>query len=101
MKWPADGFKSTAVFKDLQYTGTKARAMNDIPTFEIRPESAKDELTVVLTNNDLYNIGTDDLEKIMCLTPGNYSVQEAKERGRHVELRIDENMINVELYEAV
>jgi hypothetical protein len=58
-------------------------------------------LTVILTNGDNYTIGSSDLERITCLTPGQYNVQEAKDHGRNYDLTIQEYHINANLIEAI
>lgn len=54
-----------------------------------------------MTNGNIYTIGASDLEKITCLTPGTYSVQETSEMTRNFDLVIVEHPLNKELYEAI
>lgn len=53
-----------------------------------------------MTNGDEYTIGSSDLDKITCLTPGTYSVQEATD-NRSYDLVVTEHHLNAELYEAM
>jgi hypothetical protein len=101
VKWPEHGFKSTAVFNDLQYAGCPNRTINEIPPIEFHPENSLDEVTVIMTSGDKYTIGSVDLERITCLTPGAYSLKEAADNGRHYDLVITEVQLNAELYEAI
>jgi hypothetical protein len=103
VKWPEDGFKSTQVFNNLQYAavGCRSRTINDIPPIEVHPEASLKELPVIFTNGETYTIGKDDLERITCLTPGAYNVQEARQGGRNYDLMISEYHINADLNEAI
>jgi hypothetical protein len=103
VKWPEDGFKSTQVFNNLQYAavGCRSRTINDIPPIEVHPEASVKELPVIFTNGETYTIGKDDLERITCLTPGAYNVQEARQGGRNYDLVISEYEINADLNEAI
>lgn len=103
VKWPEDGFKSTQVFNNLQYAavGCRSRTINDIPPIEVHPEASLKELPVIFTNGETYTIGKDDLERITCLTPGAYNVQEARQGGRNYDLMISEYHINADLGEAI
>ena len=100
-KWPEAGLKSTAVFSNLQYGG-RLRTMNDIPPFEINPGGASlKEVTVVMTDLAQYTIDAIDLEHIICLTPGTYSVREAGASHLNHDLVIEEYEINGDLHEAI
>ena len=101
VKWPEDGFKSTAVFNNLQYAGSASRTINDIPPIEFHPEAALTELTTIMTNGDKYTIGSSDLDRITCLTPGIYSVLEAGPNGHSYDLVVNEHHINADLYDAI
>jgi len=102
VKWPEnDGFKSTAIFNNLQYAGCNSRTINDIPPIEFHPESSFNELAVIMTSGEKYTIGSSDLETITCLTPGVYSVREARSGGRNYDLVVEEFHINSELSEAM
>lgn len=101
VKWPEDGFKSTAVFNNLQYAGNRSRTLNDIPPIEIIPKSSLNELNVILTNGETCTIRSADLENITCLTPGAYNIQEARQGGRNYDLIIHEYNINADLSEAI
>jgi hypothetical protein len=100
VKWPRDGFKSTAVFNNLQYAGSNARTINDIPPIEFHPEASLSELTTIMTNGDKYTIGSSDLERITCLASGSYGVVEAGPNGHNYDLIVTEHLINAELHEA-
>ncbi|KAL8949917.1 MAG: hypothetical protein Q9222_004006 [Ikaeria aurantiellina] len=98
--WPQQGFKSTAIFNNLQYSGPM-RTMNDIPPFELNPMSSLNEVTVVLTDDSKYVVSSEDLEKITCFTPGAFPVQEATPAKRSFDLMIHETSINGDLYKAM
>jgi hypothetical protein len=91
VKWPEDGFKSTSVFNNLQYAGSNLRTVNEIAPIEFHPESAHSELRTIMTNGEEYTIGSADLDRITCLAPGIYSVQEAGSNGRNYDLVINEH----------
>jgi hypothetical protein len=101
--WPEDGFKSTQVFNNLQYAavGCRSRTINDIPPIEVYLEASLKELPVIFTNDETYTIEKDDLERITCLTPGAYNVQEARQGGRNYDLVISEYHINADLNDAI
>jgi hypothetical protein len=103
VKWPEDGFRNTLVFNNLQYASKEATSwtINDIPAIEIHPEASLKEVPVMFTDGELYTIGKDDLERITCLTPGAYNVQEAQTGGRNYDLMIYEYHINGDLNEAI
>jgi hypothetical protein len=91
VKWPENGFKSTAVFNNLQYAGSNLRTINEIAPIEFHPESALSELRTIMTNGEEYTIGSADLDRITCLAPGIYSVQEAGPNGRNYDLVVNEH----------
>ncbi|KAF2454366.1 hypothetical protein BDY21DRAFT_366433 [Lineolata rhizophorae] len=101
-KWPEEGFKSSAVFANLQYSGHSLNAFNDIPPLEELSPAEDDttELTVVMTNDERYTIRASDYEAIICLTPGTHSVQEAHTGGRHYDLVIREEHLNRQTKDA-
>ena len=103
VKWPEDGFRNTLVFNNLQYSSkeTMSWTINDIPAIEIHPEASLKEVPVEFTDGELYTIGKDDLDRITCLTPGTYNVQETIEGGRNYDLMIYEYHINADLNEAI
>jgi hypothetical protein len=103
VKWPEDGFKSSIVFNNLQYSyaDCRLRTINEIPPIELHPEAGMKELTVFLTNMETYIIAADDLERITCLLPGSYSVTETGQSGKNFDLEIEEYAINNELYAAM
>ncbi|KAL9607950.1 MAG: hypothetical protein Q9167_007188 [Letrouitia subvulpina] len=100
VKWSEQGFKSTAVFNNLQYSG-RLRTMNDIPPIELNPNGNLNEVTVIMTDDSKWVINAEDLEKVTCLTPGAYPVQEATPIKRSFDLNIHETWINGELYKAI
>lgn len=99
VKWPEDGFKSTSIFNNLQYSG-RLRAINNIPPVEVHPGSDCTELTVVMTDDSKYVISPRDLDNIIFMTPGSYPMQETAEGNRCFDLVIHEIQLDVELYQA-
>lgn len=75
--------------------------MNDIPPIELNPAGSLKEVTVIMTDDSKYVVGSDELEKITCLMPGAYSVQETTPAKRMFDLIIHETQINGELYKAI
>ena len=57
VKWPKDGFHTSAIFNNLQYMG-RLRAINDIPPVVLHPEASVEELIVMMTNGAKYTIGS-------------------------------------------
>ena len=100
VRWPEDGIKDSHVFNHLQYAG-QIKTMNDIPPFDLHSDSTAEELTVSLTNQYRYVIGTQELEKITCMTAGKYSVTEADGSFRIFDLDITEQLINGSLCDAI
>ena len=100
VKWPEQGFKSTAVFNTLQYTG-RFRTINDIPPIKVNPGSDSSELTVEMTDDSKYVIDPKDLESIVYMTPGVYPMQETAGRKKVHDLVIQESLLNNELYQAI
>jgi hypothetical protein len=101
VKWPVDGMSSSEVFNHLQFSGSRHRAVNEIPPFEFHQEAATNEITVILMNDQRYRIEATDLEKITCMVPGTYSVWEAGDNGRRLDMEIVEYDVNAELYRGV
>lgn len=100
IKWPEDGIKDSHLLRNLQHFD-RSRMMNEIPSLDIHPEFAADEVSVVLANGVNYIISHDDLESITCMTPGTYSLLETvATRGAH-DFEIDEIVVNETLYEAI
>ncbi|KAF7511482.1 hypothetical protein GJ744_004671 [Endocarpon pusillum] len=99
IKWPKDGFKDAGVFKNLQYSGD-SRTVNEIPPMNLNPDPVSSEVTVVLANGGSYIISHVDLENIMRMTPGKYSVTEAREGGRSFDLDISDVCVNQSLFRA-
>ncbi|KAG8527776.1 uncharacterized protein KY384_007930 [Bacidia gigantensis] len=100
VKWPEDGFKSNSIFSHLQYCGT-LRTMNEIPPMQLHPSEGLKEITVVLTDDSKYIVASDDIEKITCLSPGVYPVQETTADKRVFDLLIREEPVSAELNEAI
>ena len=100
VKWPENGFKSTAIFNTLQYAG-RLRTINNIPPVEHHPGFNCAELTVVMTDDSKYVISPQDLDSINYMTPGRYPVQETAERKRFLDLVIEERPLDCELYQAI
>ena len=100
VKWPEDGFKSTTIFNSLQYAG-RLRTINNIPPVEVHPGSDCTELTVVMTDDSKYVISPRDLESIIYMTSGSYPVQETAGGKRCYDLKIQETLLNGELYQAI
>ncbi|KPI43459.1 uncharacterized protein AB675_6973 [Cyphellophora attinorum] len=88
--WPGDGLKDTNIFRNLQYNG-ESRTINEIPRVDLNPEfAAGAELTVILANGVRFVIASADLENIIRMSPGRYSVNEARSGGRSLDLDIDD-----------
>ena len=100
VKWPEDGFKSTAIFNTLQYAG-RLRTINNIPPVQVHPGSDCTELTVVMTDDSKYVISPRDLDNIIYMTPGNYPVQETAEGKRCFDLVVQETQLDGELCQAI
>lgn len=75
--------------------------MNDIPSLDLNLDSTLDEVTVLLTNGGRYIVGHDDVEKIICMSPGRYSVADTNVRSRTDDLDINEDVVNSTLCEAI
>jgi hypothetical protein len=100
VNWPKDGIKDSHFFNHLQYSGT-ARTMNDIPPMDLDVDSDAEEKTVELTNGDKYIVGFRDLEKIIKMVQGKFSVTDANSASRTFDLEISEEYINECLYDAI
>jgi hypothetical protein len=101
IKWPKEGFKDTQIFKNLQYAGN-ARTINEIPPVDLNPDViVGSEITVILANNRNYIVSTADLENIIRMTPGKYSVSEATQGGRSFDLDISDVWVNQSLFRAI
>jgi len=101
VKWPDRGFKSTIVFNNLQYTGCRLRAINEIPPIEFHPEAKLTEVTVELINGSKFTVSPADLEMITCLHPGTYTLWEAMPGSRGHDLEIQESHLNGVFEDAV
>ncbi|KAF1982218.1 hypothetical protein K402DRAFT_210702 [Aulographum hederae CBS 113979] len=105
VKWPVDGFKSSVVFNNLQYSGSgphaRCRTFNDIPPIELHPEGEAGEIHVVMNNGDTYSIDADDLERMTCMMPGSYTIQEATQDGRLFDFEVQEVVLNQNAMEAI
>ena len=100
VQWPEEGFKSTSIFNTLQYAG-RLRAIIDIPPIEVHPGSGCTELTVVMTDDTKYVVGPRDLDSIVYMTPGTYPIQETGGGRFFHDLRIEETLLNGEVYQAI
>ena len=100
VQWPKDGFKNAVVFKNLQYSGD-SRTVNEIPPINLNPEVVSSELTVILANGGSYIISHVDVENIIRMTPGRYSVTEAGEGGRSFDLDISDIWVNQPLFRGI
>ena len=92
---------SSEVFNNLQFSGSEFRAINQIPPFEFHPEEVTNEMTVILTNNQRYCIEVGDLEKITCMVAGTYSIWEAGNNGRRLDMEIIEYDVNAEFFRGM
>jgi hypothetical protein len=101
VKWPEEGFRSSDVFNSLQFTGSNSRTFNDIPPVDLHPEANLKEVTVQMTNNQLYGIDSCDLERITCMNTGIYSTRQARLNGRLYDLEIEEFVLNDAMNEAI
>jgi len=70
------------------------RTFNEIPPNELHPEERSCELTIILTNGGTFTINSGDLEKITCLIPGVYNIQDTHQDGRSYDLEVYENVLN-------
>jgi hypothetical protein len=100
VKWQKGGFKDSGVFKNLQYSGD-SRTVNEIPPINLNPEVVSSELTVILANGGSYIVSHVDLENIIRMTPGRYSVTEAGDGGRSFDLDISDVWVNQPLFRAI
>jgi hypothetical protein len=100
-KWPEHGYKSTKIFKHLQYTGDKLRTINEITPVDLHPEDSFTELTVHLLNGREYTMDSRDIERVTTMSTGQYTIIDAEAGGRKVELEIEETHISVHLEQAV
>lgn len=104
VEWPEQGFKSSLVFRNLQYgANDNMRTFNDIPPIEDQVDRRDENtmLTVVLTNDKHFLIRIADYEAITCLTRGIYPIQEADLNGHRYDLTIEESVLNEAAYAAV
>ena len=101
LNWPEAGFKSTQVFRNLQYAGSKFKTINEISPFELHPEMGHKELTVHMVDNKQYVIDSGDLERITKMNTGYYLVVEARPNGRKLDLEIEESNVNSHLDTAI
>ena len=99
VKWPEEGFKSNRVFRHLQFSG-RLRTINDIPAMALHPSDGLKELTVIMTDNNKYEISAEDLEHITCLNSGVYHVQDTSGSKESLDLDIRVHPMNAELLEA-
>ena len=99
-KW--NGFRNTECFRDLQYCGSGSglRTMNDIERIQLRPESKLAEVSVILTNGRQYVIRSTDLQQISCLMYGKYPLSHPKKRSSDIELVIEEQFVDEQLWVA-
>ena len=101
VKWPDQGFKSTAVFDTLQYAG-RFRTINEIPPVDTNPVGAdSSELTIEMSDDSKYVIDPKDLESIIYMTPGVYVMKCTTGRKTLQDLVIEEKLLNGELYTAI
>jgi len=108
VRWPEGkrngesiGFSSSEVFDNMQYFASNHPLLNQVPPFELHPESSYNELTVIMKNNIHYKIDPAELEKISAMVPGTYAIWEAKEGGRHCDLEILQYEVNTDLWRAI
>jgi hypothetical protein len=71
VNWGENGFKSSDVFCNLQFSGT-LKAGNEIPRIDDLNEKDSESvnLTVILTNDEKYTIRAPDYDRIICLVTG-------------------------------
>ena len=99
--WAEDGFKSTEIFRHLQYAGCRLKTINEIAPMELHPETSLKELTVHMIDGKLYIIDSGDLERITKMNKGNYSMIEPTQDYRTAEMEIDEYHVNAPLNIAI
>jgi hypothetical protein len=100
IKWPEDGIKDSHLFRNLQSVG-RSQTMNEIPFLDLSLGCTLDEVTVIFTNGAQYLIGHDDLERIVCMTPGTYSLADNTFRSHNHGLEIDEVVVNATVYDTI
>ncbi|KAI9775614.1 MAG: hypothetical protein M1839_001015 [Geoglossum umbratile] len=98
--WPDEGFKSSDVFSNLQYSG-EGRIMNEIPPIRLRVESSIKDSIAILTDNNRYTVASEDIQKITNMISGRYVVFSADRKAETFALEILEEQVNGSLYEAI
>ncbi|KAI9775615.1 MAG: hypothetical protein M1839_001016 [Geoglossum umbratile] len=100
VKWPEKGFKSSEVFRNLQYAGSE-RAVNGIPAITLQVDSSVTEVTAMFTNKRTFVLISEDLSQVTCMVPGQYPVVETNPTGRPLDLIISEECVNGPLNDAI
>ena len=101
VNWPDDGFKSTEVFRHLQYSGCRLKAINEIPRMDLHPEKCLKELTVHMMDGGQYIIDSRHLEKMTKMKAGIYNLVEARHGGRQSQLEVHESDLTTHLDSAI
>ena len=101
VKWPEHGFKSSQIFKHLQYAGDRLRTINDIAPVDLHPEKSFTKLTVHMANDEDYILDSQDIESITLMNTGQYIVTDTGTSGRTIDLRIQEMQLNSYLEQAI
>jgi hypothetical protein len=99
IKWPEDGIKDSHVFP-IYNMMTDLELWTKYPP-DLNLDSTLDEVTVVLRTGIRYILGHDDLEMIICMAPGKYSLADTVARGQIHDLEIGDVVVNSTLCEAI
>ena len=101
VNWPENGFKSTEIFRHLQYAGCRLKAINEISPMELHPEMSLKELTVRMIDGTQYIIDSRDLERITRMSTGKYIMVDARQNSRKHYLEIKELHVNSQVDAAI
>ena len=101
IKWPEHGFKSSDIFKHLQYAGDSLRTINDIAPVDLHPEKSFTKLPVHMANDKDYVLDSRDIEGITLMNTGQYIINDAGTSSRTIDFRIQEIQINSNLEQAI
>lgn len=100
VRWPTKGFQDSTIFKNLQYTG-QLRTFNEIPPINLTSEVETSEITAVFANGQKYVVANTDLENIIRMIPGSYSVTESGASGRSYDMQITDMQVNQPIFKAI
>lgn len=100
VRWPDNGIKDSHVFCNLQYAG-KERTVNEIPPINLNLALTDAELTVILTNGEKFLVIGRELENIIRMTKGKYSVTQVEGGCRTFDLDITETVVSDQVARAI